>query len=153
MQNTDEVYMREALKEAMIAADMGEVPVGAVVVKEGDIIGRGHNLREKTGDATSHAEVQAIRQACEHIGGWRLEGCTLYVTLEPCCMCAGAVINSRIDRVVYGAADIEAGCCGSVSNVFHMPMSHHPILIGGVLQKHCAEVLKTFFKNRRKHEI
>ncbi len=153
MQNRDEFFMGEALKEAQNAANIGEVPVGAVVVCGEQIVGRGHNFRESGGDATAHAEVVAIRAACENLGGWRLEECTLYVTLEPCCMCAGAVINSRIKRVVYGACDAVAGCCGSVANVFHMPLGQTPCVTVGVLKGECEGILKKFFQKRRKQEI
>lgn len=145
----DKIFMNEALSLARIAADMGEIPVGAVVVKDGEIVGRGYNLRENKKSATAHAEVIAIEQACEKIGDWRLTGCTLYVTLEPCPMCAGAIVNSRIDRVVYGASDGAAGCCGSLINFNAYPFNHAFSIHGGVCGEECSELLKSFFNNRR----
>ena len=145
----DEIYMKLALEEARAAARLGEVPVGAVVVGQGRVLSTGHNLREQNRVATAHAELLAIEEACRVLGDWRLTGCTLYVTLEPCPMCAGAIINSRLDRVVYGASDPRAGCCGSVANFFHMPFNHAPALTAGVLEEECAALLKDFFEQRR----
>ena len=146
----DEIFMREALSLARSAAELGEIPVGAVVVREGEIIGRGHNLRQTRASATAHAEVLAIEEACSAVGSWRLSGCTLYVTLEPCPMCAGALVNSRIDRVVFGCRDALAGACGSVINLGAYPFNHSFELTGGVLDREAAELLSEFFKEKRK---
>lgn len=132
------------------AAAEGEVPVGAVIVRDGEVIATGRNRREVGKNALCHAEIEAIAGACKALGGWRLIGCTLVVTLEPCPMCAGAIINSRIERVVYGAADPKAGSCGSVVNLFELPYNHRPELIGGVMQQQCASALSSFFRNLRK---
>ncbi|MDL2215493.1 tRNA adenosine(34) deaminase TadA [Ruminococcaceae bacterium OttesenSCG-928-N02] len=145
----DEEFMRLALAQAHLAEQEGEVPVGALVVQGGAVIGTGYNRREGAKSALAHAEMLAIAQACETLGGWRLPGCTLYVTLEPCPMCAGAIINSRIERVVFGAADAKAGCTGSITNLFSMPFNHKPALAGGVLGQECGDVLKRFFSNLR----
>ena len=145
-----EYYMARAMELAREAAAAGEVPVGCVVVSpDGEVIGRGRNLREETGDACAHAEVLAIREACARLGTWRLEGCTLYVTLEPCPMCAGAIINSRIPTVVYGAKEPLSGSCGSVINLFEERYGHHPAIYGGVLREDCAGVLSDFFRTVR----
>lgn len=146
---SDTEYMQIALQLAQEAAEMGEVPVGAVVVKDDAIIGRGLNRRETEGNSLAHAEIEAINQACDALGGWQLTDCTLYVTLEPCPMCAGAIINSRISRVVFGAANIKAGSCGSIVNLFSLPYNHKPILNGGVLETECQQILKDFFKSLR----
>ena len=147
--NLHEQYMQEALKLARLAGEQGEVPVGAVVVKNGRIIGEGYNLRERDKNALAHAEVVAIHRACEALGGWRLSGCDLYVTLEPCPMCAGAVINSRVRRVFFGARDDRAGSCGSLVNLFELPYNHHPEYEGGVLAEECGALLKEFFGRLR----
>lgn len=145
-----EVYMRRALGLAKEAACAGEVPVGCVIAgPDGEIIGRGRNFREETGDASAHAELLAIREACSVMGDWRLEGCTLYVTLEPCPMCAGAIINSRIPTVVYGAKDALTGSCGSVLNLFEERYGHKPAIYGGVLKEECARVMSDFFREIR----
>lgn len=142
--------MREALALAREAAEAGEVPVGCVVFDEaGEIIGRGRNRREEARDACAHAEVEAIRAACAARGSWNLSGCGLAVTLEPCPMCAGAIINSRIRRVVYGAADTKAGCCGSVTDLFAMPFNHHPVVEQGLRAEEAQELLQAFFKDLR----
>ncbi|MDL2324293.1 nucleoside deaminase [Ruminococcaceae bacterium OttesenSCG-928-A16] len=146
----DEQLMRQALAEAKLAGLEGEVPVGAVVVKDGEIIARAHNQREGGKNALCHAETMAIDAACKALGGWRLWQCELFVTLEPCPMCAGAIINSRIKRVVYGAADEKAGCCGTVVNLFALPFNHHPLVQGGLLEEECREELQTFFAALRK---
>ncbi len=149
----EEQFMREALALAREAADEGEVPVGAVVVRDGEIIGRGRNRRECGKNALAHAEIEAIDMACRALGGWRLSGCDLYVTLEPCPMCAGAIINARIDRVIQGSADPKAGSCGSIVDLFSMPYNHRPLLVRGVLEQECSEILREFFRslrNRRK---
>lgn len=145
----DEAYMREALALAHQAAQEGEVPVGAVVVRNGEIIGRGRNRRETARNALAHAEIEAVDDACRHLGGWRLFDCTLYVTLEPCPMCAGAIINSRITRVVYGAKDPKAGSCGSLTDLFALPYNHQPICESGLMEQECAAVLRKFFKGLR----
>lgn len=146
---TDEEFMRAAIEEAKKAAKRREAPIGAVIVKGGRIISRGHNRRETGHNAAAHAEVEAITRACRRLRGWRLSGCTMYVTLEPCPMCAGAIINSRLDRVVYGAPDPKAGCCGSVTNLFLLPFNHIPAVEGGCLKEECAGVLTDFFKRLR----
>lgn len=138
-------FMDQALDLARQAEALGEIPVGALVVKEGEIIGRGFNRRETDADATAHAEMLAIRQACQTLGNWRLTGCTLFVTLEPCPMCMGAILNSRIPRVVYGAPDAKAGCCGSVVDLAALPFNHHPRVEGGLLEAESAALLAEFF--------
>lgn len=141
--------MSQALALAEKAAEMGEAPVGCVVVLDGEIIGRGYNLREDSGNPLTHAEIIAINEACRHVGGWRLCGAELYVTLEPCPMCAGACINSRIDRVVFGAHDPKAGSIGSVVNLFELPYNHRPRVTSGVLADECANILSRFFLSLR----
>lgn len=142
--------MRLALAEAEAAAAEGEVPVGCLVVCDGRIIGRGRNARERTGDATAHAEILAIGAACQSIGGWRLEACTLYVTLEPCPMCMGACLNARVPRVVYGAREPKAGACGSIVDLRAPAGYNHRIEVaGGILEPACAGVLVSFFRQRR----
>lgn len=145
-------FMREALKEAKLAFDKDEVPVGALVVdnNSGEIIARAHNLRETTQSSTAHAEILAIEEACRKRGGWRLSGCTLYVTLEPCPMCAGAIVNSRIERVVFGADDLLAGCCGSVINFNSYPFNHSFKAESGICENECREILSKFFEAKRK---
>ena len=145
----DRVYMEEALKLAAEAAAEGEVPVGCVIVRGEEIVGRGRNRREAGKNALSHAELEAINEACRTLGGWRLWECTLYVTLEPCPMCAGAIINARIPRVVYGARDAKAGSCGSVCNLFDMAYNHHPQVEVGLMEEECAGLLKDFFRQLR----
>ena len=145
-----EEYMRAALALAHAAAADGEVPVGCVIADaEGRIIGRGRNRRERTHRADAHAEMEAIAEACRALGTWRLDGCTLYVTLEPCPMCAGAIINARIPVVVYGAKDPKAGSVGSITDLFSMPYNHHPQVISGVMETECAGLLRDFFRSLR----
>ncbi len=144
--------MQLALALAAEAADEGEVPVGAVIVRQGEVIGTGRNRREKDRNALAHAEIEAINAACRRLGGWRLFGCELYVTLEPCPMCAGAIINARIDRVIYGAADPKAGSCGSMVNLFDLPYNHQPLLEGGILEEECAAQLRSFFMALRERQ-
>ena len=144
------VFMKEALKEAKSAYEAGEVPIGCVIVSGGRIIGRGHNRREELQDATEHAEMIAIREANRTLGSFRLENCALFVTLEPCPMCAGAIINSRIKRVVFGAYDPKAGSCGSINNLFSFPYNHSPEVEGGFMQDECALLLKQFFVELRR---
>ena len=144
----DELFMQQALELARTAAAEGEVPVGCVIVQDGTVIGRGHN-RETGRSALAHAEIEAIAEACRRLGGWRLWQATLYVTLEPCPMCAGAIINARIPRVVIGAMDPKAGSCGSVVNLFDLPYNHRPEITRGVLEDACASELRTFFRTLR----
>jgi len=146
---TDEQFMRRALALAREAAAEGETPVGAVVVRQGKIEGEGRNRRELGRNALYHAEIEAIDQACKTLGGWRLWECELFVTLEPCPMCAGAIINARIPRIVYGARDPKAGCCGSVVDLFALPFNHRPRAEGGLLEDECAALLKEFFAKLR----
>lgn len=143
-------WMREAIAEAGKAEALNEVPIGAVIVKEGKIIGRGYNLRETTKDPTAHAEMIAIRQASETIGAWRLTDCDLYVTLEPCPMCAGAIVQSRIRRVIYGTADSKAGCAGTLLNLVQEErFNHRTDLVVGILQAECSALLTNFFRRLR----
>src|SRR5712691_9595767 len=142
---TDEAWMRRALELASRCAEHGDVPIGAVVVREDREVGAAGNERELRGDPTAHAEILAIREAASVGQGWRLDGCTLYVTLEPCAMCAGAVVLARVDRVVFGAADPKAGFAGSLGNLVQDPrLNHRPELLGGMLAKECGEVLRAF---------
>lgn len=145
-------YMREALQLAQEAAAVGEVPVGCVIVRGGTIVGRGRNRREEKQSAASHAEMEAIAEANVRLGSWRLEGCDLYVTLEPCPMCAGAILNARIARVFYGARDREMGACGGVLNLFMEPFPARPALVGGILAEECRALLSDFFSGLRKSE-
>jgi tRNA(adenine34) deaminase len=143
-------FMAAALAQAAVAAQHGDVPVGAVVVKDGKIIARGRNRREQRHDPTAHAEMEALKKAAKKLGGWYLHGCTLYVTLEPCPMCAGALMQARIESVVFGAYDPKAGCCGSLLNLPQdTRFPHRPVVTGGVMEQECAAVLKEFFKMRR----
>ena len=144
-----EYFMGQALALARAAAADGDVPVGCVLVRDGEIVGRGRNRREARGDATAHAEVEAIRDACGRLGSWRLHRCALYVTLEPCPMCAGAIVNARIEEVRYGVRDEKAGCCGSVLNLFEERFNHRPRIYRGPLERECGEVLQKFFLNLR----
>ncbi len=143
-------YMKIALEQAELASNEGEVPVGAVIVKDGEIISATRNNREATGDATGHAELLAIREACARLGGWHLESCELYVTLEPCPMCMGAIINSRLGKVYFGAKDAKAGACGSVLNMSAYPLNHKPEIYSGFMKDECASVLSEFFTKKRK---
>ncbi len=148
---THEDYMREALALAWECLPDGDIPVGCVVVSPDEaIIGRGRNRREADRRATAHAEIEAIEEACAALGSWRLEGCTLYVTLEPCPMCAGAIINSRIAAVRYGAREEKSGCCGSVLNLFEERFNHRPRVYGGLMEEECRGLLEEFFQNLRK---
>lgn len=149
MMNRDEKFMSAAINLAKNSAELGEVPVGALIVKNDNIISIGYNLRESSRNAAAHAEMMAINSACAALKSWRLSGCELYVTLEPCPMCAGAIINSRILRVIFGAYDLKAGSCGSKVNLFELGYNHRPEMLGGVLEKECSEVLKNFFKGLR----
>ena len=145
----DNTYMREALALAKEAAAEGEVPVGCVIVRGDEIVGRGRNRRELGKNALAHAEIEAINDACKNLGGWRLWDCTLYVTLEPCAMCAGAILNARIKRVVYGASDKKFGAVRSVCSLFSMDFNHHPEVESAVLEEESAQLLQTFFQNLR----
>lgn len=147
--NEHETFMREAISLAKTAAGDGEVPVGAVVVCDGKVVGRGFNRRECDKNALAHAEIMAIDEACRTLGGWRLWKCDLYVTLEPCPMCAGAVINSRIKTVYFGARDEKAGSFGTVTNLSEFPYNHKPEIIGGILEDECAILLRDFFRELR----
>ena len=147
-----EIYMRQALALAHEAAGAGEVPVGCVIVREGAVVGRGRNRREEKHSALSHAETEAIAQANAALGSWRLEECALYVTLEPCPMCAGAILNARIPRVFFGARDRAMGACGGVMNLFMEDFPNRPALVGGVLEAECREVLSAFFSGLRQRE-
>lgn len=151
MMLTDKEYMREAIKLAEYAASIGEAPIGAVIVKKssGEIIGRGYNRRETDKSPLAHAEIMALDEASKTLDGWRVIDSELFVTLEPCPMCAGAIINSRIDRVVFGAYDAKAGSCGTVTNLFELPYNHKPSLVGGVMQEQCAKLLSDFFRSLR----
>ena len=145
----DRLFMSQALALAKEAGADGEVPVGCVIVRNGEVVGRGRNRRETGKTALGHAEIEAIGQACETLGGWRLWECTLYVTLEPCPMCAGAIVNARIPRVVFGALDAKCGACGSVCDIFSMDFNHHPQVEKGIMEEECAGLLKEFFQNLR----
>lgn len=146
----DRDWMRQALAEARAAAALGEVPVGAVVVRDGRVIGRGHNRRETDGDPLAHAEILALRQAAAATAGWRLLDAALVVTLEPCAMCAGALVNSRVGRLVYGAADPKAGFCGSLGDLVRDPRLNHRLeVVGGVLAEECGDLLRSFFARLR----
>ncbi len=143
-------FMKEALILAQKAFDDGEVPVGAVVVRKGEIVGRGRNRREKGKNALYHAEIEAINNACKALGGWRLWECELYVSLEPCPMCAGAIVNARIPQVYFGAYDIKNGCCGSITNILELQNGYHPACEGGIMEAECAALMSDFFKKLRK---
>lgn len=146
----DEKYMSIALKEAQKAAILDEVPVGAVIVKDGKILAKGHNLREKSNDPTSHAEVNAIRKACKKENSWRLEGATIYVTIEPCSMCAGTLLQCRIGRIVYGADDPKGGAIHSSLELFSSKnINHHPEIVGGILKDECSALITSYFKSKR----
>ena len=145
----EEMYMREALKEAKKSYEKDEVPVGAIIVKDGKIIARAHNLKESKKSAIHHAEILAIDKASKKIGAWRLSECEMYVTLEPCPMCAGAIINAHIPKVYFGAYDFKNGSCGTITNLFEMPYNFKPDSIGGIMQEECSQLLKDFFKKLR----
>lgn len=148
--DNDEKYMLEAIKEAYKAQALDEVPVGCVIVKDNIIIARGHNLREMKNDSTMHAEMVAIRKACKKLSSWRLNGCSIYVTIEPCSMCAGAIMWSRFDRLIYGAKDTKGGAIVSSFHLFDSPnINHHPEIVGGILESECSLIIKNYFKNKR----
>lgn len=145
-----EKYMKEAIKQAKKAADMGEVPIGCVIVYEEKIIARGYNRRIRDKNVLSHGEINAIRKACRVLGDWRLEGCTMYVTLEPCPMCAGAIVQARIPEVIIGCMNPKAGCAGSVLDLFHQEgLNHQAVTVKGVLEQECSQMMKDFFKDLR----
>lgn len=149
----DELFMKEALNEAYKAYEINEVPIGAVIVRNGEIVGRGYNQKETLKDATLHAEISAIKDACKNLGGWRLPGCTMYVTLEPCAMCAGALVNARIENLVVGTRDLKTGACGSVLNIVQMEKLNHQIDVRfGVLEEECTIIIKDFFSELRKQK-
>ena len=149
MSSFNEEFMKRALTLANEAAEMGEVPVGAVIVRNGEIIAEGINRRESEKNALCHAEIEAINNACRRLGGWRLPGCELYVTLEPCPMCAGAIINSRIEKIYFGAYDKKAGSVRSLVRMFDLPYNHIPEAEGGIMEKECSEILSAFFLSLR----
>jgi tRNA(adenine34) deaminase len=150
MPSSDEQYMQQAIGLARRAGEHGDVPIGALVVREDEVIAAAGNERELRGDPTAHAEVLALRGAAERLGGWRIEGASIYVTLEPCAMCAGAIVLARVDRVVYGAVDPKAGAAGSVLDVLSAPaLNHSPEVVGGVLDRECGALLSSFFSARR----
>ena len=146
----DEFYMKEAISLAKAARDIDEVPVGALVVANGEIISKAYNTRERSKCATHHAEILAIEEACRVMGGWRLPGASLYVTMEPCCMCAGAIINARIERVVFGTPDLRFGAFGSLLDLAKVPLNHKPEIVGGVLAEETKSILTEYFKEKRK---
>ena len=146
----DIFFMEKAIELAKLSAKEGEVPVGAVIVKDDEIISTGRNRREHGKNALYHSEIEAINSACKVLGGWRLWQCEMYVTLEPCPMCAGAIINARIKKLDYGAHDLKNGSCGSVINLFNLPYNHSPVLVSGVMEEECGAILSDFFKNLRK---
>lgn len=148
--DADLKFMELAILQAKLAAAIGEVPIGAVIVRNGEIISTAHNKRETDKNALAHAEILAIDSACKTLGGWRLHECELYVTLEPCPMCTGAIINARLKRVVFGAWDSKAGCLGSVVDLTEYPFNHKPGIHGGVMEQDCAGILKVFFQKLRK---
>ncbi|MDR7857374.1 tRNA adenosine(34) deaminase TadA [Tissierella sp.] len=149
----DIFYMRKALEEATKATSIYEVPVGAIIVYNGEIIGRGYNKRETTKDPTAHAEILAIKEASKYLDAWRLMDCTMYVTLEPCAMCAGAIVNSRIDRLVIGTRDPKRGCCGTVEDLTNHPKFNHRLEVEfGVLEDECSSIISDFFKELRKNK-
>ena len=147
--DVDIAFMREAMALAKMAEDIDEVPVGALIVRDGKIIAKAYNTRESSKCATHHAEILAIEEACRALGGWRLPGCTIYVTMEPCAMCAGALINARIPRVVFGAPDLRFGAFGSLINLAEVPLNHKPEILGGVLGEENVEILRSYFKKKR----
>jgi len=147
---SDEIYMSLAMEQAGFAYDMDEVPVGAIIIKDGNVIARAHNMRETIKSPVAHAEIEAIMQAAGEVGGWRLDGCTLYVTLEPCPMCAGAIINARIPRVVFGAYDPKAGAMGTLYDLAEGKLNHKPEVTGGVMKEECGQILSRYFKEKRR---
>ncbi len=151
--NTDELYMKEAIALALLAKDEDEVPVGALIVKDGEIIAKAYNKREHSKCATHHAEILAIEEACKRLGGWRLPNTTLYVTMEPCVMCAGAIVNARISRVVFGTLDIRFGAFGSALDLSKVSLNHTPEVVSGVLAEETRTILTEYFREKRKKTI
>jgi tRNA(adenine34) deaminase len=150
MKKDDIYFMNRALKEAYKALLLDEVPIGAIIVKDDKIIARAYNKREKLNDPTAHAEILAIRKACKKLGVWRLDGCRMYVTIEPCSMCAGTLLWTRIDAIIYGAKDIKGGALGSSYNLFEQKsLNHKPTIIGGVLASECGQIVSDFFRSKR----
>ena len=147
--NQTEMFMMQALNHAKISESEGEIPVGAVIVKNGEIIAYGRNQREMKQNALSHAEIEALNKACNKLKSWRLNDCDMYVTMEPCAMCAGAILNARIRKVIYAVSDEKCGACGSVINLFDMPVNHRPRIQKGVLENECANLIRNFFKELR----
>lgn len=145
----DKKFMKIAIEQANLAYQSGEVPVGAVIVKNGEIIAIGRNMREEKQNALSHAEIEAINNACKKLGTWRLDDCEMYVTLEPCPMCTGAIINSRIKTLIFGAYDLKSGSVDSIINLCDYPYNHKPEIYGGIMEDECLEILQKFFKNLR----
>ncbi|NBI06341.1 tRNA adenosine(34) deaminase TadA [Senegalia massiliensis] len=147
-------FMKKALKQAEIAYQKEEVPIGCVIVKDGKIIASAYNMREELNDPTAHAEIIALQDASEILGGWRLTGCTMYVTIEPCAMCAGAIVNSRIDKLIIGSMDKKAGACGSILNIVQNDKLNHRVeMITGIMEQECSNIMKNFFKDlRKKHK-
>ena len=150
--NKHKIFMKKAIEEAKKAEEIEEVPIGAVIVKNGEIISGGYNKRETHRNALLHAEIEAIDNACKKLGSWRLIDCDLYVTLEPCPMCTGAIINSRIKWVIFGAKDEKAGSCGSIINLFELGYNHRPEVISGIMKEECRKLLSNFFENLRKNK-
>ena len=149
-QKTDEYYMEQALVQAKLAYEKDEVPIGCVIVKDDKVIAKSHNLRESTNDPCGHAEILAIRKASKKLNSWRLENCDIYITVEPCIMCMGAIIQSRIETVIYGTEDYKGGALGSSINVLDAKgINHHPNVISGVMKKECSEILTNYFKTKR----
>ncbi|OQB21938.1 MAG: tRNA-specific adenosine deaminase [Firmicutes bacterium ADurb.Bin182] len=148
----DETFMKIALVEAKQALNEDEVPVGAAVVRDGMVLSAAHNIREAASDPTAHAEILALRAAANKLGSWRLSGCTLYVTLEPCAMCAGACVNARIQRIVFGAFDERAGCCGSVADITDNWFNHSVEVVGGICEEECSKILKAYFADKRQNK-
>ena len=149
-----EIYMREAVNEAKKAFELDETPIGAVIVQDGKIIGRGYNRRNSEKNPLCHAEIIAINEAAKYIGDWRIENCTIYVTVEPCPMCAGAIVQARIPTVVFGTENVKAGCCGSVLNLMQLEkLNHRAEVISDVLKEECSSLMKEFFKNMRKKRL
>ena len=150
---TDELYMKEAIALAKMAEEIDEVPVGALIVRGGEVIARAYNTRESSKCATHHAELLAIERACEALGGWRLPETTLYVTMEPCCMCAGAIVNARIPRVVFGTYDIRFGAFGSAVDLTKLSLNHTPEVVGGVLEEQTRSILTEYFRRKREKKL
>lgn len=144
------LFMQQAIEQAILAKKKDEVPVGAIIVRDGKIIAKAHNLKEKKSCSNFHAEMVAIERACKKLGTWHLDGCDIYVTLEPCAMCSGALINSRVDNIYFGAYDIKSGCCGSLYNLpIDVRFNHRANVVGGILERECADVLTNYFKEKR----